>query len=293
MIEGSIPALITPMRDGVLDETALADLVERHIAAGTHALAPCGTTGESATLTDAEHERVVTIVVRAAAGRIPVIAGCGAAGPAHAIALAKTAKRIGADAALIVTPYYNRPSQDGLFAHFKAIHDAVQLPVILYNVPVRTGVDLLPETVARLAQLPNVIGLKDASRDLERTPRHRALCGDDFILLSGEDGTALGFNAMGGTGCISVTANAAPEACAALQNAMAAGAWTDARAINARLADLHRAMFCEPSPAPAKYAASLRGWCSDEARLPIVGLSDGAKEIVRAALVKAGAELAA
>lgn len=293
MFRGSFPALITPMRDGAVDEKSLQALVERHIAAGTHGLVAVGTTGEAPMLSEAEHERVIACIVEAAAGKIPVIAGCGVPGTSETIDLARMVKRVGADAALIVTPYYVRPTQDGLYAHYKAVNDAVQLPVFVYNVPARTGVDLLPETVARIAALPNMIGLKDASRDLERVARHRALCGEGFILLSGEDGTALSFNAAGGDGCISVTANAAPEACAALQEASLKLDLAKARDINAKLVDLHRAMFCEASPAPAKYAASLRGWCSPEARLPIMPLSEDAKAQVRAAMIAAGIDIAA
>jgi 4-hydroxy-tetrahydrodipicolinate synthase len=291
MFHGSIPALVTPMRGGALDEKALSALVERHVDLGSHGLVVVGTTGEATTLSDAEHERVIACAVEAARGRIPVIAGCGAPGTDDSIALARTAKRVGADAALIVTPYYVRPTQEGLVAHYTAINAAVQIPVILYNVPSRTGVDLLPETVARLAALPNVIGLKDASRDLERVARHRALCGAAFVLLSGEDGSTLAFNAAGGDGCISVTANAAPEACAHVQTASLAGDYPRARQINANLVALHRAMFCEASPAPAKYAASLRGWCSPEARLPIAPLSEAGRAEVRAAMQAAGIDI--
>ncbi len=293
MFHGSIPALVTPMREGALDEKALSSLVERHVDLGSHGLVVVGTTGEATTLSDVEHERVIACAVEAARGRIPVIAGCGAPGTDDSIALARTAKRVGADAALIVTPYYVRPTQEGLVAHYTAINAAVQIPIILYNVPSRTGVDLLPETVARLAALPNVIGLKDASRDLERVARHRALCGEAFLLLSGEDGSALAFNAAGGDGCISVTANAAPEACAHLQTATLAGDYARARQINAKLVLLHRAMFCEASPAPAKYAVSLRGWCSPEARLPIAPLSEAGRAEVRAAMQAAGIDIGA
>jgi len=287
-IRGSIPALITPFRNGAVDEQALANLVERQISEGTHALVPCGTTGEAPTLSTEEHVRVVEIVVAAAAGRVPVIAGAGSNNTAHAIDLARRNKAAGADAVLVVAPYYNKPSQDGLFAHFKAINDAVAIPIVIYNVPGRTVVDIAVETVGRIAQLPNVIGIKDASADLSRPARHRALCGADFIQLSGEDPSAVGFNAQGGVGCISVTANVAPKLCAQMQDATAQGAFEVAREIDAKLAALHKAMFAEPSPAPAKYACSLLGLCTDEVRLPLLALSDGAKTQVRAAMTQAG-----
>jgi 4-hydroxy-tetrahydrodipicolinate synthase len=287
MFFGSIPALITPFRGGTLDERGLQAFVERQTRAGSHALVACGTTGEAPTLSDAEHRRVVAVCVEAAGAR-PVIAGCGAASTDHAMALMRQAKAAGASAALVTTPYYNRPGQEGLYAHFKALAEGVDLPVLLYNVPARTGVDLLPETIARLAKLTNIIGLKDASRDLGRVARHRNDCGDDFILLSGEDDSALGFNAMGGTGCISVTANVAPALCAQMQDACAAGDYATARAVNLRLADLHKAMFVEASPAPAKYGASLFHDTTPETRMPLLPLSSAGQEIVRAAMVKAG-----
>jgi 4-hydroxy-tetrahydrodipicolinate synthase len=287
MFFGSIPALITPFRDGILDERGFQAFVERQVAAGSSALVACGTTGEAPTLRDAEHRRVVALCVEAA-GRAPVIAGCGAASTDHALALMQQAKAAGAAAALVTTPYYNRPGQEGLFTHYKALAEGADLPILLYNVPVRTGVDLLPETVERLAKLANVIGVKDASRDLGRVARHRNDCGDDFILLSGEDDTALGFNAMGGSGCISVTANAAPALCAQMQEACASGDYAKARAINLRLADLHKAMFVEASPAPVKYAASLLYDVSPDVRLPLLPLSEAGQKVVRAAMVRAG-----
>jgi len=285
---GSIPALITPFRGGILDERAFQAIVERQVAEGTHALVPCGTTGESVTLSLEEHIRVVELCVEAAAGRIPVIAGAGSNNTAHAIELARHAKQAGADAVLVVAPYYNRPSQDGLVAHFKAINDAVDIPIVVYNVPARTMVDISAETMGRLAQLPNVIGCKDASADLARVTRHRALCGEAFVQLSGEDPTAIGFNAQGGVGCISVTANVAPKLCADMQNAMRQGAYDTARVIDDKLAPLHKAMFVEPSPAPAKYACSLLGLCSDEVRLPLLVCSDAAKAQIRTAMTHAG-----
>jgi 4-hydroxy-tetrahydrodipicolinate synthase len=288
MIRGSIPALITPFRNGSVDEEAFAKFVDRQIAEGSHALVPCGTTGESATLSTEEHVRVVEICVATAAGRVPVIAGAGSNSTAHAVDLARRCKQAGADAVLVVAPYYNRPSQDGLVAHFKAINEAVDIPIVIYNVPGRTVVDIAVETVGRIAQLSNVIGIKDASSDLSRVARHKALCGDGFIQLSGEDGSAVGFNAHGGVGCISVTANAAPKLCARMQDSTLQGAYDGARQIDDTLAALHRAMFVEPSPAPAKYACSLLGLCTEEVRLPLLAVSDAAKAQIRAAMTQAG-----
>lgn len=288
MVHGSIPALITPFRNGIVDESAFQALVERQIAEGSHGLVPCGTTGESATLSVKEHVRVVELCVEAAAGKVPVIAGAGSNNTEHAIELAERAKAARADAILVVAPYYNKPSQDGLFAHFKAINDAVEIPLFIYNVPGRTVVDILPETVGRVAQLKNVAGIKDATSDLGRVAKHRALAGDRFIQLSGEDPSAIGFNAHGGRGCISVTANAAPKLCAQLQDATLQGDYAAARAVDDKLAPLHKAMFCEPSPAPAKYACSLLGLCTDEVRLPLLACSDAAKTQIRSAMTHAG-----
>jgi 4-hydroxy-tetrahydrodipicolinate synthase len=288
MIHGSIPALITPFRDGIVDESAFAALIERQIAAGSHALVPCGTTGESATLTAQEHERVVSLCVEITARRVPVIAGAGSNATAHAIALAKHAKRAGADAVLVVAPYYNRPNQEGIAAHFLAIANAVDMPIIVYNVPSRTIVDIAPETLGKIATHPNVAGIKDATGDMSRMARHRALIGGKFAFLSGDDPSAVGFAAHGGVGCISVTANVAPALCAELQNALLQGAFDDARAIDEKLAPLHKALFVEPSPAPAKYACSLLGLCSDEVRLPILACTPGAQAQVRAAMTHAG-----
>ena len=288
MFRGSIPALITPFRDGILDERAFAELVERQVAEGSHALVPCGTTGESATLSDDEHFRVVRLCVETATGRVPVIAGAGSNNTAHAVELAKAAKRAGADAILVVAPYYNKPSQDGVFAHFEAINNAVDIPIVVYNVPPRTVTDISVETMARIAKLPNVVGLKDASADLSRVARHRALCGERFVLLSGEDGSAIGFNAHGGSGCISVTANVAPKLCAQMQEATLRGDFAAARAVDEKLSPLHKALFVEPSPAPAKYACSLLGLCSDEVRLPLVTCTDAAKARIKAAMTQAG-----
>lgn len=289
IFRGSWPALVTPFRNGKVDDKAFVALVERQIASGTHALVPCGTTGESATLSHEEHRHVVELCVKTAAGRVPVIAGTGSNSTDEAVGLLQHAKAVGAHAALVVNPYYNRPTQDGVYAHYKTLNDAVQLPIFLYNVPVRTGSDMQPELIGRLARLPNVIGIKDASADLSRVARHTALCGEDFIQISGEDPTAVGFNAQGGVGCISVTANVAPQQVAQMQNATLQGDYGLARKINDTLARLHRALFLEASPAPAKYALSLLGLCTDEVRLPLVpmGSEDNKKEIA-AAMKEAG-----
>jgi 4-hydroxy-tetrahydrodipicolinate synthase len=289
IFRGSWPALVTPFRNGKVDDKAFVALVERQIASGTHALVPCGTTGEASALSHDEHRHVVELCVKTAAGRVPVIAGAGSNSTEEAIGLLQHAKAVGAHAALVVNPYYNRPTQDGVYAHYKTLTEAVQLPVFLYNVPVRTGSDMQPELIGRLSKLPNVIGIKDASADLSRVARHTALCGKDFIQISGEDPTAVGFNAQGGVGCISVTANVAPEQCAAMQNACLQGDYGLARKINDTLARLHRALFLEASPAPAKYALSLLGLCTDEVRLPLVpmGSEDHKKEIA-AAMKEAG-----
>ena len=288
MFHGSLPALITPFRNGILDEQGFQGFVEWQIAEGSHGLVPCGTTGESATLSMQEHMRVVRLCVEAAGGRVPVIAGAGSNSTAHAIELAKGAKAAGADAVLVVAPYYNKPSQDGLVAHYTAINDAVDIPIVVYNVPSRTVVDMSVETVGKLSKLSNVVGIKDASGDVGRVARHRALCGPKFVLLSGDDPNAVGFNASGGVGCISVTANVAPKLCAQMQDATAQGAFETARAIDAKLAALHKLMFIEPSPAPAKYGASLLGKCEDGVRLPLLTCTDGAKAQIRSAMTEAG-----
>ncbi|WP_291068251.1 4-hydroxy-tetrahydrodipicolinate synthase [Hyphomonas sp.] len=290
LFHGSIPALVTPFRNGAVDKKAFAGLVERQIAGGSAALVPVGTTGETSTLSTEEHKDVVRLCVEVAAGRVPVIAGAGSNATEEAIDLVRHAKAVGADAALVVCPYYNKPNQDGLFAHFKAINDAVALPVFLYNVPGRTIVDLMPPTVAALAALPNVIGIKDASDEMERVALHNHLIapGTQFIQLSGEDSSALAHRAMGGAGCISVTANVLPEACAAMHAAFEDGDLESARAINERLVLLHRAMFCSPSPGPAKYALSRIGLCTDEVRLPITPPDAAARAQIDAALALAG-----
>ncbi len=288
MFKGSMPALVTPFRDGAVDFDALNDLVEWQIAEGSHGLVPVGTTGESPTLSHDEHEAVVEAVVRAARKRIPVIAGAGSNNTAEAIRLIRHAARVGADGALIVTPYYNKPTQRGLIAHFTAVHDAADLPIIIYNIPPRSAVDMLPETMGELARLPRIVGVKDATGDLSRVPKQRIACGPDFIQLSGEDATALGFNAHGGTGCISVTANVAPRLCAEFQEATLAGDYRRALAVQDRLMPLHLAIFVEPGLAGAKYGLARLGRCTDEVRLPLTGLLDTTKAQIDAAMRHAG-----
>lgn len=290
MFQGSIPALVTPFKNGAVDFEAFDALVERQIAGGSAALVPVGTTGETSTLSQEEHKAVVERCVSVSAGRVPVIAGAGANATAEAVELVRHAKTVGADAALVVCPYYNRPDQRGMEAHFRAINDAVQMPVFLYNVPGRTIVDLLPDTVGRLAQLPNIIGIKDATADLSRVAAHAKLAGEgtQFIQLSGEDGTALGHRAHGGAGCISVTANVAPEGCAEMHAAVDRGDWKTAREIDAALNDLHAALFASPSPGPAKYALSRLGLCTEEVRLPILPPDDATKARIDAAMERAG-----
>ncbi|SLN77092.1 4-hydroxy-tetrahydrodipicolinate synthase [Oceanibacterium hippocampi] len=288
MFSGSFVALITPFADGKVDEDAFRRLVEWHVAEGTHGLVPVGTTGESPTLDHDEHKRVVELCIETAGGKLPVIAGAGSNSTAEAIDLTRHAKEAGADAALIVTPYYNKPTQEGLYAHFKAIHDAVELPIFIYNIPGRSVIDMSVETMARLAELPNIVGVKDATAKIERVSEQRLACGTDFIQLSGEDATALGFDALGGHGCISVTANVAPRLCAAFQEAALAGERDRAIELNDQLMPLHKALFIESNPAPAKYALSLLGKCRDEIRLPLVGITDPTKRAVEAAMRGAG-----
>jgi 4-hydroxy-tetrahydrodipicolinate synthase len=288
MFQGSIVALITPFRNGGIDEAALQSLVEWHIEQGSHGLVPVGTTGESPTLSHAEHERVVELVIEAAAGRLPVIAGTGSNSTAEAISLSRHAKRAGADAILVVTPYYNKPTQDGLLAHFKAIHDAVELPLIIYNIPGRSVVDMSVETMAELARLPNVVGVKDATCDLARPLLTKLACGEDFCQLSGEDITALAFLASGGDGCISVTANVAPRQCAEMHEAWQRGDAKGALTIHLRLTPLHKALFLETSPAPVKYAVARLGKCAANVRLPLVAPRESTSARVDAAMVSAG-----
>jgi 4-hydroxy-tetrahydrodipicolinate synthase len=288
LFQGAIPALVTPFRNGALDEAAFRALVERQIEGGVHALVPVGTTGETATLSHAEHRRVVELCVELAAGRVPVIAGAGSNSTAEAIGLVRHAKEVGAQGALVVTPYYNRPSQEGLYRHYAAINDAVDLPVLIYNVPTRTSVDISNDTVARLAALPNIAGIKDATSDLSRASVMRQTCGQDFVLLSGEDATALGYMAHGGHGCISVTANVAPEAMSQLMNACLRGDYAEALALQDRLIRLHKALFADASPAPTKFALSQLGLCSEEARLPIAPCSEPARAQVLEGMREAG-----
>ena len=288
MIKGSIPALVTPFKNGALDLDTLKSLVEWHIDQGSTGLVPVGTTGESPTLSHEEHETVVEEVVRAAAGRVPVIAGAGSNNTAEGIRLIRHAERVGADAALVVTPYYNKPTQAGLIAHFTALHDCCTLPIVIYNIPGRSVVDMSPETMGQLAKLPRIIGVKDATGKIERVSQQRITCGADFIQLSGEDATALGFNAHGGTGCISVTANVAPKLCAEFQAATLAGDYAKALSYQDRLMPLHEAIFLEPGLAGAKYGLSRLGLCSPEVRLPLVGLTDGTKARIDAAMRHAG-----
>jgi 4-hydroxy-tetrahydrodipicolinate synthase len=288
MFRGSIVALITPFRNGGIDEAALQSLVEWHIEQGTHGLVPVGTTGESPTLSHAEHERVVELVIEAAAGRVPVIAGAGSNSTAEAISLSRHAKQVGADGILVVTPYYNKPTQEGLYAHFKAIHDAVDLPLIIYNIPGRSVVDMSVDTMAALARLPNVVGVKDATCDLARPLLTTLACGDDFCQLSGEDITALAFLASGGDGCISVTANVAPRQCAEMHEAWQRGDAKGALTIHLRLTPLHKALFLETSPAPVKYAVARLGKCAANVRLPLVAPRESTSARVDAAMVSAG-----
>jgi 4-hydroxy-tetrahydrodipicolinate synthase len=289
MLYGSHVALITPFQhDGAVDWHALEKLIAWHIEQGTHGLVPCGTTGESATLTAEEHNAVIEFCVKHAQGKVKIIAGTGSNSTIEAIEYTQFAEKVGADAALVITPYYNKPTQNGLFAHFKAIHDATNIPVILYDVPARCSVRLEDETVVRLAALPRIIGIKDATGDLERPLRLTRALGADFLQLSGEDSTALAYNIQGGHGCISVSANIAPKLCADLQNAWVVGDIKKAQRLNTLLLPLHKAMFIETSPAPAKYAASLLGLCAADVRLPLVGISDASKTVVKQALHDVG-----
>lgn len=283
-ISGSITALVTPFRDGTIDEQAFQSLVVRQVDAGANAVAPAGTTGESATLSHDEHKRVIALAVEAVAGRVPVIAGAGSNSTKEAIELAKFAAEAGADAILSVTGYYNKPTQEGLIAHYRALHDATRLPIILYNVPGRTVANLSVETIATLSTLERVIGLKDATGDLARVALQRLASGPDFIQLSGEDMTAVGFNAMGGRGCLGVTANIAPALCVQMQAASLAGRLDEAVALQDRLAPLHDVLFSETSPAPVKYALSLMGLCTADVRLPLVGPRPATRERIASVL---------
>jgi len=287
-IKGSITALITPFKDGKVDEAAFRKLINWQIAEGTQGLVPCGTTGESPTLSHDEHNRVIEICVEEARGRVPVIAGTGSNSTEEAIMLTRHAKDVGCDAVLSVTGYYNKPTQEGQYRHFMAVADAVDIPIILYNIPARAIVGINVDTMARLSKHKNIIGVKDATANLTRPSLERLACGADWLMVSGEDGTALGYNAHGGQGCISVAANLAPRACAEFQAACAAGDYAKARDYQDRLMPLHDALFCETSPAPVKYGASLLGLCSAEVRLPLVEASDNARSLMKAAMQAAG-----
>ncbi len=287
--QGSIPALITPMNNGAVDEVAFRKFVGWQIKEGSHGLVPVGTTGESPTVTPAEHKRLVEICVEEAKGKVPVIAGAGSNNTAEAIEYTAHAKKAGADAALVVCPYYNKPTQEGLYQHYKAIAEAVDIPIFVYNVPGRTVVAMSVETLDRLAKdCKNIVGTKDATADLTRPSRQRLMTGEGFIQLSGEDGTALGFNAHGGVGAISVTANVAPRLCADFQEATLRGDYKAALKLQDRLMPLHYALFVETNPGPVKYAVSLLGLCNAEARLPMVPVTDGAKKLIKDAMIHAG-----
>ncbi|MEW5962033.1 MAG: 4-hydroxy-tetrahydrodipicolinate synthase [Pseudomonadota bacterium] len=288
MFKGSITALITPFKGGAVDEEALRRLVEWQIAEGTHGLVPVGTTGESPTLSYDEHKRVVELTIEAARGRVPVIAGTGSNSTAEAIFLTEHAKEAGADAALVVTPYYNKPTQEGLYQHFKAIADAVDIPIVIYNIPGRSIVDMSVETMRWLFELKNIVGVKDATANLARASQQRLALGKDFNMLSGEDATALGFMAHGGHGCISVASNVAPRLCAELQNACLAGDFARALELQDRLMPLFDVLFVETNPGPVKYAAWRMGMCSADTRLPLVPVSDSTKKRVDAVLAGLG-----
>ncbi|UZD91001.1 4-hydroxy-tetrahydrodipicolinate synthase [Cognatishimia activa] len=288
MFKGSFPALVTPFKNGELDLETLKKLVEWHIGEGTNGFVPVGTTGESPTLTHEEHELVIEEVVRASAGRVPVIAGAGSNNTLEAIRFMQFAEKAGADAGLVVTPYYNKPTQRGLVAHFTALHDCCDLPIIIYNIPGRSAIDMTPETMGELAKLPRIVGVKDATGDLNRVNQQRMTCGPDFVQLSGEDGTALAFNAQGGQGCISVTANVAPRLCAEFQAATLEGDFAKALELQDRLFPLHEAIFVEPGLVGAKYAMSQLGLCGEEVRSPLTGLLDSTKAQIDAAMRHAG-----
>jgi len=287
MFSGSICALITPFNDGNVDENAFGNLIDWQIAEGTNGLVPMGTTGESPTLSHDEHKRVVELCIEVADGRVPVIAGAGSNSTAEAIELAEHAKKAGADAALVVTPYYNKPTQEGLYRHFEALN-SVGIPIIIYNIPGRSVVDMSVATMARCAELENIIGVKDATAAVGRATEQKMACGDNFCQLSGEDITQLGFLAQGGVGCISVTANIAPKLMADMHNAWQAGNIAEAQRINERLTPLHLDLFCEANPGPVKYGASLLGKCKEELRLPLVNITEESRGKVERAMRHAG-----
>jgi len=288
MFKGSIVALITPFRNNKLDEDCYISLIQHHIKSGTSGLVPAGTTGESPTLNHEEHERVIELCVKESKGKIPVIAGTGSNSTDEAISLTKHAEKVGADAALVVTPYYNRPTQEGLYQHFKAINDNCSIPIIIYNIPPRSVVDMSVDTMARLFELKNIVGVKDATGDLNRVEQQKKEMGPDFIQLSGEDGTALEFNMKGGVGCISVTANVAAKLCSEFQEASLSknnsNLLAKAKEINDKLMPLHKSLFIESSPSPVKYAASLLNLSSEDVRLPLVKVTEETKKAVRSAM---------
>ncbi|WP_068315885.1 4-hydroxy-tetrahydrodipicolinate synthase [Polycladidibacter hongkongensis] len=289
MFKGSIPALVTPFKDGAVDEKAFQEFVDWQIKRGSHGLVPVGTTGESPTLTHDEHKRVIAMAVEVSAGRVPIIAGAGSNNTVEAIDFCQHAQKVGADGLLIVTPYYNKPNQAGLKAHFSALASEVDLPILIYNIPGRSVIDMSADTMAELHSAhKNIIGVKDATANMARVSEQRQACGSDFLQLSGEDITALGFNAHGGLGCISVTANIAPDLCSQFQEATLAGDYAAALAIQDKLAPLHNALFIEPNPTGAKYALSLLGKMSNELRLPLVPVSEATQVAIRAAMVHAG-----
>ena len=285
---GSFTALVTPFNNGSLDEKAFRDLVNWQIAEGTKGLVPVGTTGESPTLSHEEHGQVVEWCVEEARGRVPVVAGAGSNSTKEAISLARHAEKSGADAVLVVTPYYNKPTQEGLFAHFKAINDSIGIPIIIYNIPPRSVIDMSVDTMRRLFELKNIAGVKDATANVARVSQQRAAMGPDFNQLSGEDATALGFMAHGGHGCISVTSNVAPRLCAEFQDSCLRGDYANALRLQDKLMPLHTALFVETNPAPAKYALSLVGKCAETVRLPMVPLAEKTRAAVRDAMVHAG-----
>jgi 4-hydroxy-tetrahydrodipicolinate synthase len=287
-LRGSITALVTPFRDGKVDEEAFRAHVNWQIEEGTHGLVPVGTTGESPTLSHEEHDRVVRVCVEETRGRVPVIAGAGSNFTAEAVAFSRNAEEVGADALLIVTPYYNRPTQDGLYQHFKAINDAVGIPILIYNIPGRSVVDMSVETMARLFELKNIAGVKDATANIARVSLQRQAMGADFIQLSGEDATALGFMAHGGHGCISVTSNIAPRLCSEMQESCLKGDYAAALGVQDRLMPLHTAIFIETNPSPTKFALSVLGRMTDDVRLPMLPVTDGTKRAVRSAMTHAG-----
>ena len=288
MFKGSLPALVTPFGESGVDFDALKAIVEWHIEQGSHGVVAVGTTGESPTLSHEEHEEVVKVVTETAAKRIPVIAGAGSNNTDESLRLVKFAKSVGADAVLVVTPYYNKPTQQGLYEHYKALHDSCEIPIIIYNIPGRSVIDMNPDTMGRLARLKRIVGVKDATGDVTRVSKQRQTCGDDFIQLSGEDASALGFNAHGGIGCISVTANVAPKLCVEFQNALLEGNYAAALEYQDRLMPLHTAIFIEPGLAGAKYGMSLLGKCENRVRLPLVPVTPETESKIREAMKFAG-----